>query len=454
MGEWALPADESLRLQRPSSTHAQDERRPEARWLRGAFWRNFQVKYREINDLHKQMLRTSAKVDAMPPGPAPTSARPRPPLPGPVERLLLARPVRRHLHQPHAAGHATSTSSRPRTWPRPATGALVAAELRDLDLDGHRRGPPGRQPGQVVTVDLDEGAGIGGWDIRAVRHALAAVMRRRPEAYHETLRAQRRGRGGARPRRTSAAVPRPRSTTSSGSRSPASPRGSCYDAYERRCGLVRVLAADRDAPTTGRRAAAIGARRRGRWRVRGRDARPGPAGRRARDGDDRRAPTVTGRPRRSSLGGDRRTPTLELDGPSWSIVDGPAVDARLGLEWTLTMLGGGGNPSAWWEVDGTRTGHDVARRRPAASRALAQGNDYIGVAVETDRRRAGRRLVGADRDRLELGGRLRARLPGQRACSCRGRSRPGAPGETLGDAIGRADRGRRSRPVTAPAEAT
>ena len=45
-------------------------RRPEARWLRGAFWRNFQVKYREINDLHKQMLRTSDKVEAMTPGPA------------------------------------------------------------------------------------------------------------------------------------------------------------------------------------------------------------------------------------------------------------------------------------------------------------------------------------------------------------------------------------------------
>ncbi len=42
--------------------------------------------------------------------------------------------------------------------------------------------------GQVVTIDLDGGGGIGAWDIRAVRHALAAVMRRRPEAYHETLR--------------------------------------------------------------------------------------------------------------------------------------------------------------------------------------------------------------------------------------------------------------------------
>src|SRR6185369_5875814 len=46
--------------------HARDTGAPEARWLRGGFWRNFQVKYREINDLHKQMLRTSAKVAAMP----------------------------------------------------------------------------------------------------------------------------------------------------------------------------------------------------------------------------------------------------------------------------------------------------------------------------------------------------------------------------------------------------
>ena len=46
------------------------EHRPELRWLRGASWRNYQVKYREVNDLHKQMLRVSDKVDAMAAGPA------------------------------------------------------------------------------------------------------------------------------------------------------------------------------------------------------------------------------------------------------------------------------------------------------------------------------------------------------------------------------------------------
>src|SRR3970040_127406 len=31
-------------------------------------WRNVQVKSREVNDLHKRMLRVSAKVAALPPG--------------------------------------------------------------------------------------------------------------------------------------------------------------------------------------------------------------------------------------------------------------------------------------------------------------------------------------------------------------------------------------------------
>ena len=69
MGEWALPPEESLAF--AAALHrARDTGAPEARWLRGAFWRNFQVKYREINDLHKRMLRVSAKVDAMAPGTA------------------------------------------------------------------------------------------------------------------------------------------------------------------------------------------------------------------------------------------------------------------------------------------------------------------------------------------------------------------------------------------------
>ena len=56
--------------------------------------------------------------------------------------------------------------------------------------------------------------------------------------------------------------------------------------------------------------------------------------------------------------------------------------ARFGIEWNLTMLGGGGNPAAWYEVDGRRSGHD-ATGWAAGITALAQGNDYIGLEVGT-----------------------------------------------------------------------
>ena len=59
------------------------------------------------------------------------------------------------------------------------------------------------------------------------------------------------------------------------------------------------------------------------------------------------------------LGGDRRSPTLALT------VDiehraGLAIEARVGVEWSLTALGGGGNPAAWWDVGGERAAHDTA----------------------------------------------------------------------------------------------
>jgi alpha-amylase len=82
------------------------------------------------------------------------------------------------------------------------------------------------------------------------------------------------------------------------------------------------------------------------------------------------------------LGGDRRHPTLELTLTVENLSD-RRLEATLGLEWTLTMLGGGANPAAWWEIDGARTAHD-ARGCASSVSALAQGNDYVGIAVATE----------------------------------------------------------------------
>ena len=47
------------------------------------------------------------------------------------------------------------------------------------------------------------------------------------------------------------------------------------------------------------------------------------------------------------------------------------------------MLGGGGNPAAWWEVDGDADRPRRRAARPTACTTFAQGNDYVGIAVAT-----------------------------------------------------------------------
>ncbi len=223
MGEWSLPPDETVVF--TGLLHdAQARKDPAARWLRGGFWRNFQVKYREINDLHKQMLRTSAKVAAMPEGPAKVVA---------LDHLhrgqsndcywhglfggIYISHMRLATHEHLIAAEDAADV---------ALGTVQAFEQLDLDMDGLLEVRLAER-GQVVTIKPSEGGGIGAWDIRAARHALASVLRRRPEAYHETLRAH-----DARDVAEHAIRLRPptvasrRSTTSSWSRRRGSPRSS------------------------------------------------------------------------------------------------------------------------------------------------------------------------------------------------------------------------------------
>ena len=371
MGEWALPPDESV-VYSDVLHRAQAEGRPEARWLRGAFWRNFQVKYREINDLHKQMLRTSAAVAAMPEGPA-------------RERALD------HLYQGQSNdcywhglfGGIYISHMRLATYEHliaaedlaaAATGTWSAAERLDLDMDGVDEVRLA-QSGQVVTLDLDGGAGIGGWDVRAVRHALTAVMRRRPEAYHEALR--RHAEEGS-------------AAEHDGGGEPASIHDAfrvketglaarlVYDPYERRSALVRALPMGVGPEEWAMaRAEELGDARDGAWELVDLGE-----GRVVVRHEGRMAQARVRITKTHILGGDRRGPSLETT-LEIEHLEGPAIDGvRLGLEWSITMLGGGGNPSAWWEVGGERTGHDVPGARSDV-REIGQGNDHVGVAIQT-----------------------------------------------------------------------
>ena len=379
MGEWALPADETRAFVAALQT-AQKRHKPEARWLRGAFWRNFQVKYREVNDLHKQMLRTSEKVDSMAAGPE-------------RERALD------HLYQGQSNdcywhglfGGIYISHMRAATYEHliaaedladAAADHLRATERLDLDLDG-QDDIRLAGPGQVVSVDLDEGAAIGGWDIRPVRHALCAVMRRRPEAYHETLREH-----DAEEHAAATRGPDGGDGDAPASihdivlvKEPGLAKQLVYDPFERRSGLVRFLPLD----TTPEAWAAARAIELG-------DAIDSPyeVARLTTDrlvatrevtvavADGAAAVTVS---KDLRIGGDRRAATLALEVTVTNRSD-HVVEARLGVEWTITMLGGGGNPSAWIEVGDERAAHD-SRGSAQAVTTFSQGNAWIGVEVTT-----------------------------------------------------------------------
>jgi alpha-amylase len=379
MGEWSLPFQ--ARMEFTQLLHDAVERNaPEARWMRGGFWRQFQVNYREINDLHKQMLRTSRKVEG---------------LDGSVGDEAYAL-IEDHLHQGQsndcywhglfggiylshmrlatlehliAAEDAADRAAGP--------GSGVTVDVTDLDVDGFDELLISA-PGQVVAVKPDEGGGIGSWDVRAVRHALASVMRRRPEAYHETLREA--DTGGIEQQEAGEGAVSIHDLVKVNE--PGISKRLWYDDYERRSGLVHLLPTDTDAGAFERAEfVELGDFVSGAFTVAQADGaqvvldRVGSV-----DLDDgSREPLRVRKTLR--FGDDRRSPALDLSLELTNTGARP-MSARLGLEWNINMLGGGGNPSAWYAAGDYKSGFDQPHEETSVN-LVRMGNDYIGVELES-----------------------------------------------------------------------
>jgi alpha-amylase len=377
MGEWALPADEGLAFG-TTLRRARAEHRPEARWLRGAIWRNFQVRYREINDIHKQMLATSDLVEGMAVGPSRSAA---------TDHLFAGQSNDCYWHGLFGGIYLPDLRVA-------ALGRLIAAEdlavggdavsgvRRDVDLDG-RDEVVLAGPGQFVTVKLEEGGGIARWDLRAAAHPLGAVMRRRPEAYHETLRDFEHAKGHDAGETTEGGAP-----ASIHDIVKVKQEGLLehlrYDAYERRSGLIRILPAGtaREAALSGA-ADELGDLRDGTWRLDSVD--PGRVvAHRTGAVETPEGSIPIEATRTIEIGGGRLDPWIEL-GLSITHAGLPGsapIDALVAVEWSTMLLGGGHNPSAWLDIGGERTAHDAARADVAVRRITA-GNDFLGIAVET-----------------------------------------------------------------------
>ncbi len=377
MSEWALPLEARRDFTR--LLHDAVERdAPEARWMRGGFWRAFQVNYREINDLHKQMLRTARKVEGLT-----------------VDGLAAAglEAIRDHLFQGQSNdcywhglfGGIYLSHMRLATLEhliaaedaadRARGRAGLEIELADFDVDGFDELLV-TAPGQRLLLKPSVGGAVASWDARAARHALGSVLRRREEAYHDTLRQADSGQMEQQQAGEGAVSIHDLIKVNE----PGMSGRLWYDHYERRSALVHVMPPGTTAESFEQAAfEELGDFVAGAFEV------LETAGDRVvleRDGtvrhDDGARGSLVVR-KAHVFGTDRRVPTL-TSRITITNTGSQALEALLGLEWNLNLLGGG-NPSAWYKVNG-----EVGRfdRREIAERTdhVAMGNDYIGIELE------------------------------------------------------------------------
>ncbi|MBI3626106.1 MAG: DUF1926 domain-containing protein [Candidatus Rokubacteria bacterium] len=192
MGEWALPADAARDLEEMKDrVLALPDGEKLGNLLRGGFWRNFLVKYPEVNDLHWKMLRLSHAIH---------ESLAREPGDG---RLLEAQ---RHLWRGQgndAYWHGVFGGCYLPHLRRGVRQALITADRllgeaternpmgwsrQDLNGDGHAEVLI-RTP--ALTLTLNPAAGGSLTEIAYAPKALdlADVLARRPEAYHARIKA-------------------------------------------------------------------------------------------------------------------------------------------------------------------------------------------------------------------------------------------------------------------------
>ena len=188
MEEWALPVDTGAEYAH-TRRRLEDARDPALRFLRGGFWRQFLVKYPEVNTMHKKMLRVSEKVWRMAPGRRRQRAFDElwqgqcncPYWHGVFGGVYLP-----HIRRANFAHLIAAEAIADRTRRRGDGASPGFALEADLDADGALEVEL-NAPSMVVWLDPWTGGGVVAWDWRAAAINLVNVLTRRREAYHRQL---------------------------------------------------------------------------------------------------------------------------------------------------------------------------------------------------------------------------------------------------------------------------
>ena len=193
MTEWALPVPQQIAYDRLiHSTLAADPQWTELqRFVRGGFWRNFQVKYTEAGDMYSRMMVVSRRIDA-------AIARHG-------ERKVAE--ARDHLYRgqcncpywhgafggiylPHLRNaiyhHLIRSEVILDRIERSESASWIEAQADDFNFDGY---PEVRLASNHLSawVNPHQGGHLYELDVCAIGHNLLATMQRRPEAYHQKV---------------------------------------------------------------------------------------------------------------------------------------------------------------------------------------------------------------------------------------------------------------------------
>lgn len=189
MGEWAMPPDAAWELPRLKRQLQKEGRDDVLKYMRGGLWRDFMVKYPEINQLHKKALWVSQKVHAMPEGQRKVEALDHlwagqcncgywHGVFGGIYLFHIREADYRHLIQAENMADGVDTN--------PGSVGFALADVVDFDRD--------TMPDVVLTsdrqtlvFDLDQGGALVEWDFRPAAYNLLNVLTRRREGYHRNL---------------------------------------------------------------------------------------------------------------------------------------------------------------------------------------------------------------------------------------------------------------------------
>ena len=187
MSEWALPAQQSYEFSQVAHRLEAEGQQDATRFLSGGFWRHFMVKYPEVNQMHKKMLRVHQKVQV---------ARAKGATQDGQQQLWEGQCNCAYWHGVFGGTYLSHIRSavfeRLIASETEAEAALygqkdyLRAERTDYDCDGAEELV---LDGRHLSLSLSpsQGGGILEWDLRHPAYNLTNVLTRRPEGYHWQL---------------------------------------------------------------------------------------------------------------------------------------------------------------------------------------------------------------------------------------------------------------------------